>query len=131
MSFHPNLVAVVKRRSMFDLFPGKQFFRVNPTGVRLWRTSLMAIVLPLFLFGIREPLSQARMLQEKEFPLVYGAPIEREMAGGQSHRYLINLTGGSYVHLVVEQRGIDVVVTLSEADGAKLLTMDTPNGTMG
>ena len=41
-----------------------------------------------------------------------GKPVERELAGGQSHSYSIALTAGQYLHVVVDQRGIDVVVTL-------------------
>src|SRR5262245_37576641 len=40
--------------------------------------------------------------------LELGKSIERELAGGQTHSYLIALAAGQYLHVVVEQRGIDV-----------------------
>src|SRR5690242_1868579 len=57
-----------------------------------------------------------------------GKPIERELDGGQSHSYRILLTAGQYVHIVVDQRGIDVVVTLVGPDGTEIAEVDTPNG---
>src|SRR5215813_7815179 len=64
-------------------------------------------------------------------PLEPGKPIERELAGGQSHSYQITLTEGQYLRVVVEQRGVDVVVTLLSPDGKKLIEVDSPNGAQG
>src|SRR5262245_17154271 len=50
-------------------------------------------------------------------PLEPGKPIEQKLAGGQSHSYRVKLTGGQYLHLVVDQRGIDVEVSLFAPDG--------------
>ncbi|MEN3336091.1 MAG: hypothetical protein V7641_5456 [Blastocatellia bacterium] len=58
-------------------------------------------------------------------------PIERELAGGQAHDYRIKLDAGQYLSVVVDQRGIDVVVTLFDPDGKKLAEVDSPNGTLG
>jgi CHAT domain-containing protein/tetratricopeptide (TPR) repeat protein len=69
---------------------------------------------------------------EKAAPaLELGKPIERELAGDQSHSYSIAVTAGQYLHVVVDQRGIDVVVTLFGPDGKKLAEVDSPNGTQG
>lgn len=63
--------------------------------------------------------------------LTLGAASARELTGGQSHRYRLALTEGQYLRLVVEQRGIDVVVALAGADGVKVRQVDSPNGTVG
>lgn len=63
--------------------------------------------------------------------LEQGKPIERELKGGEAHAYQVALTAGQYLRAVVEQRGIDVVVTLFGPDGKKLLEVDSPNGTQG
>ena len=63
--------------------------------------------------------------------LELGKPLERELAGGQSHAYSVTLSAGQYLHVVVEQRGIDVVVTLFGPAGQKLLEVDSPNGDQG
>jgi tetratricopeptide (TPR) repeat protein len=60
-----------------------------------------------------------------------GKPIAREIAGGQVHSYEVNLAAGEYAHLLVYQRGIDVVVTLLGSDGKKLAEIDSTNGSWG
>ena len=44
--------------------------------------------------------------------LLSGEIIAREIAGGQSHTYQITLTAGQFIRVVVEQRGIDLTLTL-------------------
>jgi CHAT domain-containing protein/Tfp pilus assembly protein PilF len=60
-----------------------------------------------------------------------GKPVERELAGGQSHQYRIELPAGQYLHVVVDQRGIDVVVALLGPAGNRILEVDAPNGAWG
>jgi CHAT domain-containing protein/Tfp pilus assembly protein PilF len=54
-----------------------------------------------------------------------GKPIERELSGGQSHFYKITLMSGQYLQVVVDQRGIDVVVVLLAPDGKKISEVDS------
>lgn len=69
---------------------------------------------------------------EREVPrLEIGRRVERTLAGGQTHSYRIAVASGQYVHLVVEQRGVDVVVTLFGPDGRNVTEVDSPNGTQG
>ena len=63
--------------------------------------------------------------------LEVGQPIERELAGGQTHTYLMTLAEGQFLRVVVEQRGIDVVATLLGPDGKQLIEVDSPNGAQG
>jgi CHAT domain-containing protein len=63
--------------------------------------------------------------------LELGKPIERELKGGEVHYYKITLASGQYLRVVVEQRGVDVVVTLFGPDGKKIVEVDSPNGTQG
>lgn len=58
-----------------------------------------------------------------------GAPVERQIAGGESHTYRLHLEAGQYLHLVVEQKGIDVVVKLLAPNGGEVVEEDNPNGT--
>ncbi len=53
-----------------------------------------------------------------------GKPIERELSGGQSHSYKITMISGQYLHVVVDQRGIDVAVALFAPDGKKISEVD-------
>src|SRR5919206_3690623 len=60
-----------------------------------------------------------------------GVPIERTLGPGQVHEFTVNSKANSYVQLVVEQKGIDVVVNISSPDGKDLKQCDTPNGADG
>jgi len=53
-------------------------------------------------------------------PLALGLPVERELSGGQSHSYRLTLAAGQYLRVTVEERGIDLVVTLAGPDGQKI-----------
>ena len=57
--------------------------------------------------------------------------VERELGGGLFDSYELNLKVGQYVKLVVDQRGIDVVITLINPIGGKALEVDSPNGANG
>jgi CHAT domain-containing protein/tetratricopeptide (TPR) repeat protein len=70
----------------------------------------------------REPQpNEARQDDRQVQRLEQNKPIERELAGGQSHSYQFSLDAGQYVKLVIEQRGIDVMAQLSGPNG-KLIT---------
>ena len=64
-------------------------------------------------------------------PLEPSKPIEQQLAGDGSHSYSISMTAGQFLFLIVEQKGIDVVVTLFAPDGKKLAEVDSPNGKKG
>ncbi len=49
-----------------------------------------------------------------------GKAIGRELASGERHDYRITLAAGEFAQVVVEQRGIDVIVSLLTADGEKV-----------
>ena len=63
--------------------------------------------------------------------LEVGVVLERELAGGQSHTYSLTLEAGQYFRGVVEQRGIDVAVSIVSPNSKTVLEVDSPNGTQG
>ncbi len=79
--------------------------------------------------AVGAPKGEQEIRPSEALELVPGKPIEREMKGGEAHSYRITVAAGQYVHVVVDQRGIDVVLVLYGPDGHKLLEMDSPNGT--
>jgi tetratricopeptide (TPR) repeat protein len=99
------------------------------------------IVITLFLsmcvtrgFGAaRRAQTQAKATAEESKPVTLepGKPIERTLQGGEKHRYEIRAENGQFLHAVVEQLGIDVVLTLYAADGKPIASMDSPNGKFG
>jgi CHAT domain-containing protein len=60
-----------------------------------------------------------------------GQPIERRMSGGESHYYRIMLVSDEYLRLVLDQRGIDVLVTLYGPDGKMVAVSNRFTGEYG
>src|SRR5687767_14507542 len=56
--------------------------------------------------------------------LAVGMPVERELTGGEVHVYRLDVMAGQYVHVTIDQRGIDVVVVLRGPDGVPVMEMD-------
>lgn len=63
--------------------------------------------------------------------LEMGQPIERELAGGETHTYRISLDSGQMLRAIVDQRNIDVVVAIYSPEEKKLIEVDRPNGVRG
>jgi CHAT domain-containing protein/tetratricopeptide (TPR) repeat protein len=123
--------------------------RQSVTGVNLARrvdaylVAFLAIT-TIFLSMVRPIVARSSILspqdtapkiathKEESFQsLEIGIPVERQMRGGETHSYSITLTAGQFLHAVVDQRGIDVVVTLIAPDGKVVIQVDSPNGTQG
>jgi CHAT domain-containing protein len=60
-----------------------------------------------------------------------GSPIVKSLKGGETHAYRVHLSAGWFLHVVVDQKGIDVVVTALAPDGHALTRVDSPNGMNG
>src|SRR6266850_3869589 len=87
------------------------------------------IRLPLLLISLLGV--QAASAQVGPTSLQPGTPVERTLAAGQSHSYTISLEQDQFLRLLVDQRGIDVVVRAFSPAGRQLGEFDTPNGTNG
>ena len=57
--------------------------------------------------------------------------VETTLRGGDRAAYDIQLDVDDYLHVVIEQKGIDVVVALIAPNEEELLTVDSPTGTKG
>lgn len=67
----------------------------------------------------------------EEMALEPGRPITRQFAGEKLHTYQLRLFAGQYLHVVVKQLDVDVVVMLSGAGGRQLAAVDGLKGTQG
>src|SRR5215204_7292773 len=59
------------------------------------------------------------------------AHIERELKGGETHSYRVSLKAGQFLHAVVEQKEIDVLIVLLGPDGKQISESDSPNDRWG
>ena len=60
-----------------------------------------------------------------------GDSIAQEIEGGGQHIYTVELRRGDLLQAVVEQKGVDVVVSAFAPDGLRLAEVDSPNGDQG
>lgn len=78
-----------------------------------------------------QPVSTEVHFRDEVRKLLPESPIERELKGGEGDRYEVTLQAGQYVHLVADQRGIDVTLRLKGPDGATIFEVDGLTGNTG
>lgn len=78
-----------------------------------------ALALSLFLLV---PAGQEVLILEP------GKVVEREIAGGESHTYQIQLAAGQFARFRLEQRAIDAALTLTAPDGKQLVEINLTRG---
>ena len=54
-----------------------------------------------------------------------------ELKGGEKHVFTISATAENCLRFIIEQQGIDVAITVSEADGKIVKKTDRPSGSYG
>src|SRR5262245_56110639 len=60
-----------------------------------------------------------------------GIPVEREIAARDTHTYRLGLTSGQFLRVVIEQKGIDVAVSLIAPDGKQVADVNLDPGRVG
>ncbi len=96
--------------------------------IQFYRLSGSRWILPIVFLLLSGTVISATAQQQ----IVAGQPIVREMKGGEEHAYQVSLSAGQYARIVVEQKGIDVVLALLGADGKPILEVDNNlSGTRG
>ena len=107
-------------------------YRVSFNAASAIRWALaVSLALGLLWGAGAQPFRTATAQRAGNEELQLGKPVERELAGGQSHSYQITLAANQYLNVVVEQRGIDVVVTLFGPDGKLVFEFDNENRIQG
>jgi CHAT domain-containing protein/tetratricopeptide (TPR) repeat protein len=83
--------------------------------------------------GVNTQARRSPALTQNQAPatLETGKVIDRELKNGERHSYQINLKANEFVHIVVDQLGINVAVELSRANSAQISRIDTSRGTQG
>src|SRR2546421_1712612 len=92
--------------------------------INLHRSWVVVLILSFSSIGLAQNAPEVRELEQ-------GKPVERELAGGEVHAYSIRTTEGQFLSVIVDQRGIDVAVTLLGPDGKQIEAIDNPNGPTG
>jgi CHAT domain-containing protein/tetratricopeptide (TPR) repeat protein len=79
----------------------------------------------------RPQVATNESLQQDANDLPLLSPVERELKGGETHSYRVNLASGQFLYALVEQKGVDVEVALFAPDGHQLSVADSPNDLWG
>ena len=105
-----------------------QFYKSSRLGSAARWTSAIAWVLL-----VTVTLSAAKSQQQASpYTVAVGQPVAREIRGGEEHTYQVVLSAGQYARVSLEQKGIDVAMTLLSAEGKPLLEVDNNlSGTRG
>jgi len=76
-------------------------------------------------------VSGVQLSQGEAVVLTAGKQLEREIKGGETQEFVVSLKQRDFLRVDVEQKGIDIAVTLLAPDGKNLLTIDSPNDQYG
>ena len=96
------------------------------------RLAALALAVPVLVSasGIAPPAAARAQAEAREIRPGQ-PPVEREIKADEIHSYRLPVAAGQFLHAVVEQKGVDVVVALLAGDGRQLLEVDSPNGSRG
>ena len=95
-----------------------------PLRLLLAWSVLVSFLLPRPIQGAQVAPVSSGDARRNSRTLVQGEVVEGRLAGGQSHSYRIHLHSGQFLHIVADQRGIDIVLNLFGPDKAQLARMD-------
>ena len=108
------------------MFPGD--LRYNSDAASQHSKFQMSLIRAIVFLIFSTALSAQPLILDRLEP---AKPIQKELAGGPSHSYTVRLEVGQFLHVVVTQLGVDVLVLLFAPDGQKLAEVDTIASTQG
>jgi CHAT domain-containing protein len=85
----------------------------------------------LLIFSLCGGVAEATRRPQDLQSLSVGAPIERELSGGQTHAYRIALSAGQFALAQVEQRNADVSLAANGPDGKEFASVNLRSGAQG
>src|SRR4051794_25564011 len=100
--------------------PSLSRFLVGPAAMGMSVIALVLAALPARADFLHRPSLKPA---ESEV-LVLAKPLERTLAAGESHSYSIKLTQRQFVRVLVEQRGVNVSLSLIDPAKRKLAQVD-------
>ena len=108
----------------------KEASMFRPTAVRRVARSAVLVLFSIAAGTIGAVTAMAQP-QRPAASLQSGLPISRTLSRGQSHRFNLPLQQDQFAQIVVDQRGIDVLVRVYSPDGKNIAEFDSPNGANG
>ncbi len=91
----------------------------------LRRLFIILLILGLWAVIGQAQVAQAQAAKEQQPQILEpNKPVEREIAGGESHTYKITLGLGQFMRVVLEQKAVDVALVLAAPDGRKVAEVE-------
>lgn len=129
--FQPHVARVrASRRQQTGLLGRYCSFAVLGAGLLFINLSLLASKSDATQLH-HAPPTYIEALQNGPTTLAQDTPFERELKGGETQSFRTRLSSGQFMEAVVEQKGIDVVVTLLGPGKKQISRSDSPNGRYG
>ncbi len=97
----------------------------------LCRSFSHCLAIIVLLNAVTLKISAAPQGQTAPRTLELSKPIEQTINASEAHSYALPLTAGQYAHFTVDQRAVDVVVSIYTPSGIKVAQVDSPNGAYG
>src|SRR5829696_800270 len=72
-------------------------------------------------------LLAAPVLAQDPTPIRANAPVKRQIAAGQAQSFAIELAAKTFVYGEAEQETVDLVVTVFDPDGRRMVSFDDPS----
>ena len=112
------------------------FFRLSCLSLR-WRIHLIPLLAAVLV--VASPLSanniqnnsSLKSATEESTNLGVGQTLRRELKGGETHSFRLQIRSGQFLYALVNQIGIDVVVKLLGPSKQTMWQVDSPNGNNG
>jgi CHAT domain-containing protein len=97
-----------------------------------WRRHFVCVFVVLFSPLLCLAQSAGEKRQNEDVPeLKLNQPVSKTLGGGESHRFRVSMRAGEYLHVTVQQQGIDVMLNLISDDPKESIVIDRPNAAYG
>ena len=81
--------------------------------------------------GANLPIVQQAAASEPQVLAIGQPAVQDILKGGDKHAYRVVLQAGDFLHVIADQKGIDIVLAISGPDGKDVGAMDSLNGSYG
>ncbi len=91
----------------------------------------LALLLVAILAAAQQPQTAPTATIRQAGELDLHRPVERDLGPGQADLFTVEAAAGQFLHVVADQKGLDVLLRIVDPEGKVLVTADRPSGAFG